>query len=108
MRKLLSCILVIVFLFAVRPVAQAISPKTGGKFALVAILSGVAIFTRYLVKHEIHTSKKLHLRLGTPNRVVEFERGVNRYRIEWYSDHAYIFRNDVLHKISKHESDNLK
>ena len=97
--------LIIAVLLAVVPVAQGISPKTGGKLALVAMLSGVAILTRYLVKRDIRTSKELHAQLGAPDRIVEFERGFDRWRIEWYCNRRYFFRNDVLHKMSKHESE---
>ena len=108
MKKLISCLLITAFLLAVIPVAHSISPKTSGKLALVAILSGVAILTRYLVKRDIRTSKELHARLGAPDRVVEFERGFDRWRVEWYSDRQYFFRNDVLHKMSKYEAKNHK
>ena len=101
MRELTCCILIIALLAAAVPTAHSISTKTVGKLALVAVLSGVAVLTRYLVKKDIRTVEELHARLGEPDRVVEFERGFDRWRLEQYGDRRYFFRNNLLQAITQ-------
>ena len=101
MKKLIRCILIIVLLSAIVPSAHSISAKTAGKLALVAVLSGVAFLTRYLVNNDIRTIEELHARLGEPDRVVEFERGFDRWRVEQYGTRKYFFRNNILQKIAQ-------
>lgn len=98
MKKSICYLLIVVLLSTPIPVAHSISVKTRGKLTLVAILSGVAIFTKYLVGRDRQTVEKLHARLGEPDRVLEYERGFDRWRIEWYGDRKYRFRNHVLQK----------
>ena len=95
--KKLTCYLVVVVL-SLSPIstAHSISVKTQGKLALAAILGGVAILTKYLVKRDKQTVEALHTKLGTPERVIEFERGFDRWRIEWYGNQRYLFRNNIL------------
>ena len=97
--KKLTCYLVIVVLLLspISPV-HSISVKTQGKLALVAILGGVAILTKYLVGRDQQTVEALHAKLGPPERVVKFERGFDQWRIEWYGTQRYIFRNNILQK----------
>ena len=97
--KKLTCYLVIVVLLLspISPV-HSISVKTQGKLALVAILGGVAILTKYLVGRDQQTVESLHAKLGPPERVVKFERGFDQWRIEWYGTQRYIFRNNILQK----------
>ena len=87
-------------LFAVVPKTYSITPKTQGKLGMVAILSGVAILTRYLVKRDVRASETLRANLGAPDRAIEFERGFDRWRVQWHGDQRYTFRNDILHRIS--------
>ena len=97
--KKFTCYLVVVVLF-LSPIstAHSISVKTQGKLVLVAVLGGVAILTKYLVGRDQATVEALHAKLGTPERVVKFERGFDRWRIEWYGNRRYVFRNNVLQK----------
>lgn len=97
--KKFTCYLVVVVL-SLSPISTAysISVKTQGKLALVAILGGVAMLTKYLVKRDQQTVEALRVKLGTPERVIEFERGFDQWRLEWYGNRRYLFRNDVLQK----------
>ncbi|MYE88662.1 hypothetical protein F4X33_06675 [Candidatus Poribacteria bacterium] len=97
MNQRLVCYLVVVVLL-LNPIstAHSISVKTQGKIALVAILGGVAILTKYLAGRDQKTVEALHANLGTPERVTKFERGVDQWRIEWYGNRRYVFRNNVL------------
>jgi hypothetical protein len=96
MKKPIAGALIIGLLLIIVPTAHSISAKTQGKLALAAILSGVAILTKHLVKRDIRTVEELHARLGKPDRVLEFEHGFDRWRIEHYNDRRYFFRNGVL------------
>jgi hypothetical protein len=96
MKKFTCCLLVIVLLSTPISTAKGISVKTQGKLVLVAILSGVAVLTKYFVGRDQRTVEMLHAKRGDPDRVIEFERGFDRWWIEWYGDRKYVFRNDVL------------
>ena len=99
LKKKLTCYLVVVaLLLTPMSSARGISVKTQGKLALVAILSSVAILTKYLVGRDQGTVKALHAKLGPPERVTKFERGFDQWRIEWYGNRKYVFRNNVLQK----------
>lgn len=108
MKQLICCTLIIALILTLVPVTHSISPKTGGKLVLVAILSGVTIFTRYLVKQDIRTTRKLHNSLGAPDRIVEYKRGFDCWRVEWYGNQQYFFRNGVLNKTTKLHLKNRK
>ena len=99
MKKLTCYLLLIAFLSVPISTVHSISVKMRGKLGLAAILSGAAIVTKYLVGRDQRTVEKLHVKLGEPDRVIEFERGFNRWRIEWYGDLNYIFRNNVFQKV---------
>ena len=99
LKKKLTCYLVVVALL-LTPMSSVhgISVKTQGKLALVAILGGVAILTKYLVGRDHGAVEALHAKLGPPERVTKFERGFDQWRIEWYGNRKYVFRNNVLQK----------
>ncbi len=73
---------------------------------MVAILAGVAILTRYLVKRDIRASEELGAKLGAPDHTIKFERGFDHWRVQWYGDRHYLFQNNILHKISKRNTAN--
>ena len=75
---------------------------------MVAILSGVAILTRYLVKRDARAAEKLRAALGAPDRTIEFERGFDHWRLQWHDDRRYLFRNNLLYKITKRNTANDK
>ena len=103
MKKPLCYLLLIGLLSAPTSTAHSLSVKTRGKFALAAILSGVAILTKFLVRRDGRTMEDLHAKLGQPDRFIEFERGFDRWQIEWYGHRKYIFRNQVLQKAEANE-----
>ena len=67
---------------------------------MVAILSGVAFLTRYLVKRDTRASENLRAKLGNPDRAIEIERGFDQWRVQWHGDRRYLFRNSILYTIS--------
>ena len=70
--------------------------KLRGKIALGVILSGIAYTTHTFIKRDRQAAEKLRHQLGTPERVIEFERGFDFWRIEYYEERDYIFRNNRL------------
>ena len=58
------------------------------------ILSGIAYTTHTLIKRDRQAVAELRHHLGVPERVVQFERGFDLWRIEHYADRHYIFRNN--------------
>ena len=106
MKKIIGCILITSCLFAIAPRTHSVTPKTRGKLGMVAILSGVAILTRYLVKRDIHATEKLRAELGAPDRTIEFERGFDHWRLQWHDERKYLFRNNLLYRITKRNTAN--
>ena len=96
--RLICYLVVVVLLLSPISTAHSFSVKTQGKLALVAILGGVAILTKYLVGRDQGAVEALRTKLGPPERVTKFERGFDQWRIEWYGNRRYVFRNDVLQK----------
>lgn len=101
----LTCYLVVVVLL-LSPVSSAhsISVKAQGKLALAVILGGVAILTKYLVERDQQAAETFRAELGSPERITKFERGFDRWRIEWYGNRRYVFRNNILQKEPDAES----
>ena len=97
-QKFVCYLVVLVLLLSPVSTAHSISVKTQGKLALVAILGGVAILTKYLVGRDQQRVEALHAKLGPPERVTKFERGFDQWRIEWYGNRRYVFRNNILQK----------
>ena len=93
-KKISAFVLVICLVYGVAPTAEAISTKLKGKIALGVILSGVAYTTHALIKRDRQAAEKLRHHLGVPERVVEFERGFDLWRIEYYAERHYIFHNN--------------
>ena len=93
-KKISAFVLVICLVYGFAPTAEAISTKLKGKIALGVILSGIAYTTHALIKRDRQAAEKLRHHLGVPERVVEFERGFDLWRIEYYAERHYIFRNN--------------
>ena len=104
--KNLVCYLLIFFLLTASVSgAHAISVKTQGKLALAAILSVVAVLTKYLVGRDKQAVNQRHAKIGRPTHVIEFEHGFDRWRVEWYADAKYFYRNDVLQRYESTKTD---
>ncbi len=100
----LICYLVVIVLLLSPVSAHSISVKTQGKVALTVILGGVAILTKYLVGRDQQAVKAVHAKLGAPERIIKFERGFDRWRVEWYGNRRYVFRNNILEKETSAQS----
>lgn len=95
-KKISAFVLVLCLVYGLPPTAEAISTKLRGKIALGVILSGIAYTTHALVKRDRQAAENLRHHLGVPERVVEFERGFDLWRIEYYEAQHYIFHNNRL------------
>ena len=81
-------------MWGVTPAAESISVKLRGKIALAGILSGLAYATHTLIKRDRRAVERLQLHLGPPERVVQFERGFDLWRIDYYREQCYLFQNN--------------
>ena len=98
-KKICAAALILCLICGWTPTAESISVKLRGKIALVGILSGVAYLTHTLVKRDRRAVAQLEFRLGPPERVIQFERGFDLWRINYYRQQCYIFRNNRFVKI---------
>ena len=95
-RKICAIVLILCLIWGLAPTAESISVKLRGKIALGGILSCLAYVTHTLVKRDKRAVEELHFRLGPPDRVVQFERGFDLWRIDSYGKRSYVFRNNLL------------
>ena len=95
-RKICAAALILCLICGWTPTAESLSVKLRGKIALAGILSGLAYATHVLVKRDRRATEKLEFRLGPPDRIVQFERGFDAWRINYYRGQCYLFRNDRL------------
>ena len=80
--------------------------KMQGKLSLIILLSGLAVLTKLLVDNDKKAGEALRTRLGMPEQIIEFQRGFDYWRVEWYIEQRYLFRNGVLQQsleINHHE-----
>ena len=99
--KKLVCILMIcgiIFVHKAKVQAQLLDSKTQGKLSLIILLTGIAALTKMLINSDREKIENLHSRLGPPDKIIEFQRGFDNWRIEWYGEKGYLFRNEVLQK----------
>ncbi len=95
-KKICAFVLIVCLIPGLAPTAEGVSVKLRGKIVLGGILSGVAYATYALVKRDKRAAEKLQLHLGPPDRVIQFERGFDRWRINAYGEQCYLFRNNRL------------
>ena len=97
-RKICAFVLILCLICGLTPSAESVSVKLRGKIALGGILSGLAYVTYALVKRDKRAAEKFQLHLGPPDRVIRFERGFDRWRIDAYKEQCYLFRNNLFVK----------
>ena len=95
-KEICAFALIVCLITTLTPTAEGISVKLRGKIALGGILSGLACVTYALVTRDKRATKKLQLHLGPPDRVVQFERGFDRWRIDYHGEQCYLFRNNLF------------
>ena len=97
-KKIYAFVLIVCLICGLTPTAESVSVKLRGKIALGGILSGLAYVTYALVTRDKRAAEKVQLHLGPPDRVIEFERGFDRWRIDYYREQCYLFRNGLFIK----------
>ena len=97
-KKVCAFVLIVCLICGLTPTAESVSFKLRGKIALGGILSGLAYATYALVTRDKRAAEKLQLHLGPPDRVIQFERGFDRWRINAYGGQCYLFRNNLFIK----------
>jgi len=97
-KKMCAFALILGLMWGLTPTAESISVKLRGKITLAGVLSGLAYATHTLIKRDRRAVERLQLHLGPPERVVQFERGFNLWRIDYYREQYYLFRNNRLIK----------
>ena len=95
-KRICAFVLIVCLISGLTPTAESISVKLRGKVALGGILSGLAYVTYALVTRDKRAAEKLQLHLGPPDRIIQFERGFDRWRIDSYKEQCYLFRNNRL------------
>ena len=95
-KKICAFVLIACLISGLTPAAESVSVKLRGKMVLGGILSGLAYATYALVKRDKRATEALQLHLGPPDRVIQFERGFDQWRINYYRDQCYLFRNNRL------------
>ena len=95
-QKVCAFVLIVCLISGLTPTAESVSVKLKGKIVLGGILSGLACATYALITRDKRATEKLQLHLGPPDRVIQFERGFDRWRINYYGEQCYLFRNNLF------------
>ena len=98
MKKIFYALMIcsIIFMPVTKSYAQSLDTKTWGKLSLVILLTGIAALTKLLVNSDKKEVEELHSSFGPPDRIMKFQKGFDNWRIEWYGEKGYLFRNEVL------------
>ncbi len=95
-QKICASVLIVCLILGLTPTAESISVKLRGKIVLGGILSGFACVTYALVTRDKRAAEKLQLQLGPPDRAIQFERGFDRWHVNYYGEQCYLFRNNLF------------
>lgn len=92
--RVISLILIVGMLICFSMRAEGISVKLRGKLTLAGILAGLTYITYTLVRQDRNTAEELQFRLGPPTRIIAFERGFEKWSVNYYRDYYYMFLNN--------------
>lgn len=95
--RVLVVFIIIAFLCSPSIYANYQYKKTLGKLMMIAILSATAFATKKLVDRDIRKTSAIRKNLSKPDRVIEFQDGFDKWRIEWYGNSVYVFKNGIFH-----------
>ena len=98
--KIISLLIVIALFFSLSVSAEGsfLDTKTAGKLTMIAILSAAAFVVKMLINRDRGEVAKLREQLGAPDRIMEYQEGFDHWRVEWYGNRSYIFRNGLLYR----------
>ncbi len=97
--RVVSVLVIVAFVFPLSAGAgdRFLGTKTVGKLTMIAILLAAAFVVKILVDNDREEAVRLHEHLGPPDRSMEFQEGFDHWRMEWYGNRVYVFRNGVLY-----------
>ncbi|MGB9598161.1 MAG: hypothetical protein ACPL7B_17875 [Candidatus Poribacteria bacterium] len=95
--KVIAIFIVIAFLYPSSIYADFQHKKTLGKFAMVVILSLSAFINKKLVDKDVRKTARIRQELATPDKAMEFQDGFDKWRIEWYGNTIYVFKNGIFY-----------
>ena len=95
-KKLLTLVMVTLCVLNLNFTADGLSTKLRGKLVLAGILSGTAILTISLVKHDRVVSENLLSDLGRAEAIWKIDRGFDAWYVHQYKAQSYYFLNNRL------------
>ena len=93
-KKLLALVIVTLLMLNINFTADGLSVKLRGKLALAGILSGVALLTISLVKHDRDVSENVLSELGRAESIWKIDRGFDAWYVHQYKEKSYYFLNN--------------
>ena len=93
-KKLLALVIVTLLMLNMNFTADGLSVKLRGKLALAGILSGAAILTISLVKHDREVSENVLSELGRAESIWKIDRGFDAWYVHQYKEKSYYFLNN--------------
>lgn len=95
--KILAIFITIAFLCPSYIYADFQHKKTLGKLAMIAVLSATAYINKKLIDRDIHKTDMIRQSLSKPDKIIEFQEGFDKWRVEWYGDSVYVFKNGIFY-----------
>ena len=93
-KKILTFVIVTLLMLNMNFTADGFSVKLRGKLALAGILSGAAILTISLVKHDREVSENLLSELGRAEAIWKIDRGFDAWYVHQFKEQSYYFLNN--------------
>lgn len=93
-KKTLTFVILTLLVLNMNFTADGFSVKLRGKLALAGILSGAAILTISLVKHDREVSENLLSELGRAEAIWKIDRGFDAWYVHQFKEQSYYFLNN--------------
>ncbi len=93
-KKLIAIVILILLVLNMNFTADGFSVKLRGKLALAGILSGAAILTISLVKHDRDISENVLSEVGRAESIWKIDRGFDTWYVHQFKEQAYYFLNN--------------
>ena len=93
-KKILTFVIVMLLMLNISFTADGFSVKLRGKLALAGILSGAALLTISLVKHDREVSENLLSELGRAEAIWKIDRGFDAWYVHQFKEQSYYFLNN--------------
>ncbi len=93
-KKVLTLVILTLLVLNMNFPADGFSVKLRGKLALAGILSGAAILTISLVKHDREVSENVLSELGRAEAIWKIDRGFDAWYVHQFKEQSYYFLNN--------------